>query len=111
MELLVHLGHLVCKHVVVDLVKDFSEISGAIQFAVLDGTLVAVNHFGDAIHTRIEDVTVESKTMRATLDIGGNCAAETIQIDLLVTVVELQDITHALNSCHVLVPIGVHEMQ
>ena len=49
--------------------------------------------------------------MGAALGVRGDGAAETVEIQLLVTVVELKDIAYTLDRLNVLVAVRVHEME
>ena len=44
-----------------------------------------------AIDTWVEDVTVQCEAMRGSVVVRCNCATEAIQLDLLVSIVELKD--------------------
>ena len=49
--------------------------------------------------------------MGAALGVRRDGAAETVEIQLLVTVVELKDIAHTLDRLNVLVAVRVHKME
>ena len=83
-ELLVILIHLLRSDVLVDLVDDFSEVGWSIQLAIIDGALVALNDFVDAVDTWVEDITVEGKTVTTTVSVRWDRATKSVQVDLLV---------------------------
>ena len=110
-ELLVHLVDWLACDVLIHFVDDLGEVGRSVQLAVGNGTLVAIDHLLDAVDTRVEDVTVEGETVGASVDIGRNGATESVQIDLLVGVIELEDVAYALDGVQVLVPVRVHEVE
>ena len=110
-ELLVHLIDWLACNVLIHFVDDLGEVGRSVQLAVANGTLVAIDYFLDAVDTRVEDVTVEGEAVRASVHVGRNGATESVQVDLLVGVVELEDVSDALDGVQVLVPVRVHEVE
>lgn len=101
---------MVSEHVLVYFVDDFSKVGWSIKLAVLNSLLIAIDHLRDAIDARIEDVAVQSEAVRPALGVRGDGAAETVKVQLLVTVVELKDVAHALDRLNVLVAVWIHKM-
>ena len=110
-ELLVHLVDWLACDVLIHFIDDLGEVGRPVQLAVANCTLVAIDHLLDAIDTRVENVTVEGEAVGASVRIGWNGATEPVQIDLLVGVVELEDVTNTLDGVQVLVPVRVHVME
>ena len=63
-----------------------------IRFAVVKGALVTIDNCRDAIDSRVEDVAVEGEAVRSSVAVRRHSATETIQVDHLVLVVELEDV-------------------
>ena len=61
----------------------------------------------DAIDAWVEDVTIKSEAMRRSVCVGWHSAAKTVQVDLLVAIVELQDVADTLDSLQVLVALHI----
>ena len=91
-ELLVHLINSDRANVVAALVDNVSEVGGAVEFAVVKGALVTIDNCRDAIDSRVEDVAVEGEAVRSSVAVRRHSATETIQVDHLVLVVELEDV-------------------
>jgi len=96
---------------VVDLAQDFSKMRRPVQLSVLDGMLVDSDHLVESVHTRVEDVSVESEAVRGALGVGRNSATKAIQVDLLAAVVELEDAANIFDGLQVLVVVGVEVMK
>ena len=111
MELLVHLGDLLRGRVAVHLIDDLGEVSRAVQLAVSECLLIALDDLLDTIDTWIEDITIECEAVRASIIIRWDRTAKSIQVDHLVTVVELEDVANGLNRLQVLVPLRVEEVE
>ena len=111
MELLVHLIHRFARNVLVHFIDDFGEVGGSVKLAVLEGALVALYHLLDAVDARIEDVAIEREAVRAPIGVGRDGAPKPIQVDLLVSVVKLQDVTDALDGVKVLIAVRVHVVE
>ena len=73
--------------------------------------MIALNDLLDSIDTWVEDVTIHCEAMGTSTVIWRDCATKTIQVDHLVTVVELEDIADSLNRLQVLVPLRVEEVE
>ena len=65
----------------------------------------------DAVDTRIENISIQGEAVRATIVIRRDGSTEAIQIDLLVSVVELEDIADTLNGVQVLVSVWIHVVE
>ena len=111
MELLIHLIDLSCGHLIVDFIEDFVEVGWTVQVAVLKGLLVVADYLCDTIHSWVENVSIECKAVRRALRVGGYGPAKTVEIDHLVTVVELEDVTDASYGVEVLVAVRVKVVQ
>ena len=108
---MIHLGDLKRFDVVIGLIDDIGKISRAIQFAVSKGLLITLHDLLNAIDTWVEDVAIEGKAVGTSVIIGRDRATKTIQVDHLVTVVELEDIADSLNRLQVLVLLRVEEVE
>ena len=108
---MVHLGDLVRKYMLIDLVNDLCEIGWPIELAVRNGSLVAVDNCRDTIDARGEDVSVQGEAVGATLSVRRDGATKTVKVDLLVAVVELKDVSDTVDSLHVLVAVGIHKVE
>ena len=73
--------------------------------------MIALDDLLDSIDTWVEDVTIHGEAVGTSTVIGRDCATKTIQIDHLVTVVELEDIADGLNRLQVLVLLRVEEVE
>ena len=63
--------------------------------------------FGDTVYSWIEDITIKSETVRSTIVVGWDRAAKTVQVDHLIGVVELKDVSDGLDSLQVLIVLWV----
>ena len=97
-ELLVLLIHRLARNVLVHLIDDLSEVGGSVELAVLEGSLVALHHFLNAVDARIEDISIEREAVRTPIRVGWDGAPKPVQVDLLVRVIELQDVADALDG-------------
>ena len=97
-ELLVLLIHRLARNVLVHLIDDLSEVGGSVELAVLEGSLVALHHFLNAVDARIEDISIEREAVRTPIRVGWDGAPKPVQIDLLVRVIELEDVADALDG-------------
>ena len=111
MELLIHLRNLGRFNTSDSLVDDVSEVRWSVKLAVADGLAVLSYHGLDAVDSRIEDITIQGEAVGSTLCIRWNCSSVAIQIDHLITVVELKDVANALDGLHVLVSARVRVMK
>ena len=66
-------------------------MSWSIKFCIVQSMLVGKSNALEAINTWVEDVTVQCEAMRGSVVVRSNCATEAIQLDLLVSIVELKD--------------------
>ena len=57
----------------------------------------------DSINSRVKDIPIESETVRSSLVVGWDRAAESVQVDHLVAVVELKNVSDGLDSLQVLI--------
>ena len=76
--LLVHLADLRGLHLAVHLVDNLIEVGWTIQIGVLQCFLVMADNFGDPIDARVENVSVESETVRSSRGIGRNSSAKAV---------------------------------
>ncbi len=68
----------------VDFIEDVTKMGWAIQFTVVECLLVAVNHTLNTVDSRVENIAVQGKTVRCTVDVGWDSSTESIQVDHLV---------------------------
>ena len=73
--------------------------------------MIALDDFLDSIDTWVEDITIESEAVGTSVIIGRDCATKPIQVDHLVTVIELEDVADGLYRLQVLVPLWVKEVE
>ena len=73
-------------------------MSGPIELSLLESVLVCLHDSLNAVDTRVEDVTVQSEAVRSAGIVRRDSTAEAVKINLLVSVVELKDITNVLDS-------------
>lgn len=83
----------------------------AVQRACLDRVLVARNNRFKAVHTRVEDVTIQGKAVRRSLTVGWNRTTKTIERNLFVAVVELQNFADVSDCLKVLVAVRVEVVE
>ena len=63
MKLLVALGYISCFRLIVNLLNDLVEVCGTVELTRLERRFVVIDDLRDTIDSRIEDVTVEGKTV------------------------------------------------
>lgn len=85
------------------MLKDLREVGRPIQIRVPDGVLVSVDDLGQAVDSRVENVSIQCEAMGGSLVVGRHCSSEPVELDLLVGVVMLQDASNALDDLHILV--------
>ena len=108
---MIHLGDLSRFDIVIGFINDFGEVSRAIQLAVSEGLLIALHDLLNTINTRVEDVAIEGEAVGTSVIIGRDRATKPIQVDQLITIVELEDIADGLYRLQVLVPLRVEEVE
>ena len=108
---MIHLSDLERFDVVIGFINDIGEVSWAVQLAVGKGLLIALNDLLDTIDTWVEDITIECEAVGASVIIRWDGATKSIQVDHLVTVVELKDVADGLNRLQVLVPLRIEEVK
>ena len=69
------------------------------------------NDLRNTINTRVKDIAIESEAVRGTVVVGRDRAAETVQVDHLVAVVELKNVTDGLDSLQVLIILWVEVVE
>ena len=79
-------------------------MGGAVERAGVEGVLVALDHLLEAVNSWVEDVTIQGEAVGCALSVRGYGTTKTIERDLLVSVVVLQDITHVSDGLEILVP-------
>ena len=84
---------------------------GPIEFSIVKSLLVALNDAFDPANPWVENVAIEGETVRSPIDIGRDCASKTIQVDHLVRVVELENVTNTLDGLQVLVLLWVEKVK
>lgn len=77
----------------------------------MKGALVASCNFFNAVDSWVEDIAVEGEAVRSTIHVRWDGTSETVKVDHLVSVVELQDVANALDGVHVLVSIRVQVVE
>ena len=66
--------------------------------------LIVSDHLLNTVDARVEDIAVHGKAVRRLLVVRGHSTAEAIKIDLLISVVELQNVAHLVDDLQILVP-------
>ena len=69
------------------------------------------NNLWNTVYTRIKDITIESEAVRSSVVVGWDRAAEPVQVDHLVTVVELENVSDGLDCLQVLIILGVEVVE
>lgn len=59
-------------------------MGGAVEVDLLQGALVVAHHFLKAVDPWVEDVAVESETVRRSVAVGRHRTPKAVQVDLLV---------------------------
>ena len=93
------------------MVEDFREVGGSIKVGVLNCVLVSVDDFFEAIDLGVEDVSVQGEAVRSPLTVGWDSATETIERNLFVRVVKLEDFTYVSDRLNILILFMVKVMQ
>ena len=83
---------------IVALIDHISKIGRTIKFTVVESALIAVNNFGDSVDSWVEDVSVKSEAVRSSVVVGWDGAAESVQIDHLILIVELENVSDGLDG-------------
>ena len=96
---------------IVALVDHISKVGWTVKFAVIKSALIALDDFGDSIDSRVEDISVESEAVRSPIVVGRDRAAEAVQIDHLILIVELENVANGLDGMKILISVGIHVMQ
>lgn len=90
-----------CKIVV--FFKYLREMCRSIKLDRLQRLFVMLDDLVDSIYSRVKDIAIESETVRSSLVVGWDRAAESVQVDHLVAVVELKNVSDGLDSLQVLI--------
>ena len=106
-ELLSGLALQVRHDMVVDLSEDFAEVSRSVEAALLQSILIALDHTLNPGNAGIEDISVQGEAVRRTVGVGRDCATEAVEVDHLVSVIELENVAHILDSLQILVALRV----
>ena len=69
------------------------------------------NDLRNTINTRVKDIAIESEAVRGTVVVWRDCTAEAVQVDHLVAVVELKNVTDGLDSLQVLIILRVEVVE
>ena len=67
--------------------------------------------FGDTVYSWIKDITIESEAVRSSIAVGWDRAAKTVQVDHLIGVVELKNVSNSLDSLQVLIVLRVEVVE
>ena len=111
MVLLVHLVDLGCFHLGVDFFQDLLEVGRSVKLDRVECLLILGDNFLNAVDSWVEDVSVQSETVRCTICLRWDCATKTVQVYHLVGVVELQDLANGLDGLKVLILSRVKVVQ
>ena len=83
--------------------KYLREMCRSIKLDRLQRLFVMLDNLVNSIYSRVKDIAIESETVRSSLVVGWDCAAESVQVDHLVAVVELKNVSDGLDSLQVLI--------
>ena len=111
MEHLVLLSNICSLGLAHKLIEHLTEIGRSIQISVLESVAIVLNDLFNAIDSRIKYITVKSEAMRGPLIKSINLPTKPVQIDHLVGVVELENISYILNNRQVLILLSIHVMK
>jgi hypothetical protein len=93
------------------LFKNAAEISRSIEVCSLEGLLIMVDNFWNTIHSGVEDVTIQSKTVWSSLRGLRKGSTETIKIYHFRWVIVLQNIADRVDNLKILVPLRIKVMK
>ena len=91
--------------------KDGREISGTVQVDTVDSVLVDVHHTSNTVNFRIEDVSIQSKTVVGNIFVGRDLRAKAEDRNLLVSIIVLQDTSHRVDGFQIFIFIHVKVMK
>lgn len=97
--------------VCIGLLENLAEVGWAVKRTRVEGGLVVRNHLLNAVDARIKDITVKGEAMRGALVERRDRSAKAVQVDHLVAVVELKDVTDAFDGLQVLIASRVKVME
>jgi len=66
-------------------------VSWSIELSIIECLLVGSDNTFKAINSWIEDISVHCETMRRSVRVRWNRSSESVEVNLLVSIVELQD--------------------
>ena len=69
------------------------------------------NDLWNTVYTRVKDITIESEAVWSSVVVGWDRAAEPVQVDHLVAVVELKDVSDGLDCLQVLIILRVEVVE
>lgn len=103
LELLIVVVSRVCLTDVINGLQDRAEMGRTVQVNIRQAVLVVSHRFFEASNSRIETVTVHREAVSRSLAVWRHTSTEAKQIDVLVSVVVLQNAAHRLHHLQVLV--------
>ena len=86
-------------------------MGGSVQFGIVQSLLIGFGYLVKSIYAGIEDVSIHGEAMRCPIGVGRHGTAKSVQLNLLVGIVELEDGSYALDGLQVLVLVGVEEVE
>ena len=101
----------VCLNFGYNLVEDISKVSRAIQRASLERVLIARYHGFQAVHPRVENVSIQCKAMRRSVSVRWDRTTESIESDLFVCVVVLENFANISDCLQILVALWIKIME
>lgn len=111
MESLVHLIDVNRANIVVNFTDNICEVGGSVEFAIIEGALIAINNRWDTIDSRIKDIAIKSEAVRSSVCVRRDGATKAIEVNHLVLIIELKDVSNALDSMQILIAVRIHVMQ
>lgn len=83
----------------------------SVQLRIVKCLLVGRDDTFKAINSWVEDISVHCETMRCSVRVWWDRTSESVELNLLVSVVELQDRAYTVDSLEVLVLVWVEEVE
>ena len=70
-----------------------------------------MNDLGNAINSWVEDISVQSEAVRGSIIVWWNCPSESIQVNHLIVVIELQNVSNGIDGVEILIALGIEVMK
>ena len=70
-----------------------------------------MNDLGNAINSWVEDISVQSEAVRGSIIVWWNCPAESIQVNHLIVIIELQNVSDGIDGVEILISLGIEVVE